>query len=89
MINAFVLITIDDKNIREMAHRLMGVTGVTEVYPVAGDYDFVAVVRVGDNATLSRVITEEIVRLPGISSTKTLFALESYSRVDLESVFRP
>jgi DNA-binding Lrp family transcriptional regulator len=87
MINAFVLITIEDKNIRDMAHRLMRIPGVTETYPVAGVYDFVVVVRVNDNSTLSRVITEEIVCLPGIASTKTLFALDSYSRVDLDAVF--
>jgi len=87
MVNAFVLITIEGKNVREIAKGLLDVDGVTEVYPVAGEYDFIAVVRVGDNATLSSIITEKIIHKPGVSHTKTLFALDAYAKVDLASVF--
>lgn len=87
MVNAFILVNIDATNIREIATRLMEVDGVTEVYPIAGEYDFMVVIRVRDNANLSRIITEEIIHKPGIRHTKTLFALDAYSKVDLDSVF--
>ncbi len=87
MVNAFVLINIEGKNVREIARNLLAVEGVAEVYTVAGEYDFIAVVRVQDNATLSRVITEDIIHRPGVRHTKTLFALDAYSKVDLQAVY--
>ncbi len=87
MVNAFVLINIEGKNIREIAKNLIDVNGVTEVYPVAGEFDFIVVIRVRDNAKLSRIITEEIIHKEGVRHTKTLFAFDAYSNVDLEQAF--
>jgi len=87
MVNAFVLITIDRKDIKALAENLLKIKGVTEVYPVAGEYDLICVVRVDDNATLSRVVTENIIHTKGIRHTKTLFALDAYSRIDLDKAF--
>lgn len=87
MVNAFVLVNTTEKRIREIARGLLQVHGVTEVYPVAGEYDFLVVVRVPDNAMLSHIITEEIIHKPGVRQTKTLFALEAYAKVDLDAVF--
>ena len=87
MVTAFVLINTNDKDIKEIAESLLNVEGVTEVYPVAGEYDFICVVRVDDNLKLSDVITEDIIHRPGVRHTKTLFALKAYSQVDLEGVF--
>ena len=87
MVNAFVLINISTKNIRDIAKSLIDVEGVTEVYPVAGEYDFLIVVRVSDNIRLSKIITDEIIHKEGVRHTKTLFALDSYTKVDLKSIF--
>jgi DNA-binding Lrp family transcriptional regulator len=54
---------------------------------VAGDYDMVAVIRVADNMELGNLITNKIVNAPGVERTKTLFALESHSTFDLQSMF--
>jgi len=89
MVNAFVLITIDRKDIKTLAETLLKIKGVTEVYPVAGEYDLICVVRVADNATLSQVVTEKIIHTKFIRHTKTLFALDAYSKVDLAKVFGP
>ena len=87
MVTAFVLINTNDKDIKEIAESLLGVEGVTEVYPVAGEYDFICVVRVDDNLKLSDVVTEQIIHRPGVRHTKTLFALNAYSKFDLDSLF--
>jgi DNA-binding Lrp family transcriptional regulator len=87
MVSAFVLINISDKDIKAIAERLLEVDGVTEVYPIVGEYDFICVVRVKDNSKLSEVVTEKIIHQPGIRHTKTLFALEAYSNLDLEGLF--
>ena len=88
MVNAFILINIEEKNVREITNNLLEVEGVTEVYPIAGEYDILAVVRVIDNPTLANIIIEEIIHKPGVRHTKTLFALDSYAKVDLEEVFK-
>ena len=87
MVNAFVLVNVGTKNIREIAKSLIGVSGVTEVYPVAGEYDILVVIRVVDNATLSKIITDQIIHKDGVLHTKTLFALDAYSKVDLNTTF--
>ena len=87
MVNAFVLVNIGTKNIREIAQSLIEVNGVTEVYPVAGEYDILVVIRVKDNGMLSKIITDEIIHKEGVNHTKTLFALDAYSKVDLNTVF--
>ncbi len=87
MVTAFVLINIEGKNVRETAKSLIAIDGITEVYPIAGEFDFVAVVRVKDNMTLSRIITDDIIHKPGVRSTKTLIALDVFSHIDLQTVF--
>jgi DNA-binding Lrp family transcriptional regulator len=87
MVNAFVLVHTEEKRIRELARNLLEVDGVTEVYPVAGEYDFLVVIRVKDNATLSHIITEEVIHKPGVHQTKTLFALDAYAKIDLAATF--
>ncbi len=87
MVNAFVLINIDSKDVKGIAESLLEVEGVTEVYPVAGEYDFICVVRVDDNHRLSEVVTEQIIHKPGIRHTKTMFALTAYSKIDLDKAF--
>ena len=87
MVNAFVLVNINEKDIRKIAKNLIEVDGVTEVYPIAGEYDFLVVIRVEDNIRLSKIITDEIIHKEGVRHTKTLFALDAYSQFDLKKVF--
>lgn len=87
MVTAFVLISVEDKRVHETVKALLQHKGVTEIHVVAGEYDMVAVIRVQDNATLANLITDKIVTAPGVERTKTLFALESHSRYDLNEIY--
>lgn len=87
MVTAFVLISVEDRRVHETVRALLQHRGVTEIHIVAGEYDMVAVVRVQDNETLAKLITNEIVHAPGVERTKTLFALESHSTFDLNQIF--
>ncbi len=87
MVTAFVLINVEDKKLRQIADCLLALEGVTEVHVVAGEYDMVAVLRVADNQTLSHLITEKLLHIPGIYRTKTLFAMQTFSPFKLESIF--
>ena len=88
MVTAFVLINIEDKNVKRIAEALLKFPGIREVYPVAGEYDMVAVVRVDTNHALSELITEKLIHAPGVLRTKTLFALQCYSPYDLDKFFK-
>ena len=87
MVTAFVLISVEDRKVHETVRALLKHRGVTEIHIVSGEYDMVAVIRVKDNETLARLITNQIVNAPGVERTKTLFALESHSTYNLQDIF--
>jgi DNA-binding Lrp family transcriptional regulator len=67
---------------------LLKISGVTEVYSVAGDYDLVAIVRVKEAEDLAKVVTEGFVKVQGITRTMTLIAFRCYSNYDLDHMFQ-
>lgn len=87
MITTIVLAICDVHRIPETAQAVADLPEVSEVYSVAGDYDFVIMVRTRTHDDLARVVTEEIARVPGIERTETLVAFRVYSRHDVESLF--
>mgnify|MGYP006291188385 CR=1 FL=1 len=87
MVTAFVLINVQDETMSDIAGELLTFDGVKEVHVVAGEYDMVAVVRVKENSALSDLITQKVIHVAGVERTKTLFALQSYSHLDLGAVY--
>ncbi|MCK9250682.1 MAG: Lrp/AsnC ligand binding domain-containing protein [Solirubrobacteraceae bacterium] len=71
----------------DLGDRLAVVDGVAEAYSVTGEWDFVAMVRVGRPEDLARVVTTGIASLDGIGRTQTLLAFEAFSRHDLDALF--
>ena len=88
MTTAIVLINIDRTQIKPAIKEILAVQGVTEVYTVAGEYDLVAVLRVKDNARLSEIVAHHMPHMTGILRTKTLIALESHAKFDLDSALK-
>ena len=89
MVTAFVLVNVERSKVKDVLDAVLAVDGVTEVYTVAGEYDLVAVVRVKDNAELSKIVVDQMPHhIPGITHTKTLYAFKAYSDVDLNEVFK-
>lgn len=89
MVTAFVLVNVERANLKEVVEAVLEIKGVSEVYTVAGEYDLVAVVRVKDNKALSKIVVDQMPHhIPGITHTKTLYAFEAHSAVDLEKVFK-
>jgi DNA-binding Lrp family transcriptional regulator len=87
VITTIVLATADIHQIPETAQAVADLPDVSEVYSVAGDYDFVIMVRTKTHDDLARVVSEEIARIPGVQRTQTLVAFKVYSRHDVESLF--
>ena len=87
MVTAIVLVTCEVDQTPETAQALADLAGVSEVYSVAGDWDLVAVVRVGDHDDLAETVTEHIRKVHGVASTRTMIAFRTYSRHDLDEMF--
>jgi DNA-binding Lrp family transcriptional regulator len=87
MVTAIVLVTCEVDQTPETAQALADLDGVSEVYSVAGDWDLVAIVRVGDHDDLAATVTEHIRKVGGVAATRTLIAFRTYSRHDLDRMF--
>jgi DNA-binding Lrp family transcriptional regulator len=87
MITAVVLITADRGAVPKLGEDLAAVPGVSEVYSVTGEIDFVAMVRAREHEELADIVTRRIAQVPGVARTHTHVAFRAYSRHDLETVF--
>lgn len=87
MITAVVLISADRKAIPTLGEALAAVEGVSEVYSVTGQFDFIAMVRAREHEELADIVTRRVGQVPGVLRTDTHVAFKMYSRHDLESLF--
>ncbi len=87
MTTAIVLFNVERTRIQAVGEQLAGIEGVTEVYSVGGQYDFVAIIRLPNNDKLAELITEKIARVEGITRTETMVAFRAFSKYDLASMF--
>jgi len=87
VITAIVLIDCANDVIPEVAERLAGLPGVSEVYSVAGGVDLIAIVRVREFDEVAEVIANGISKVPGVINTDTHIAFRAYSQHDLEEAF--
>ena len=87
MITTIVLIKAQPQRIPQTAVKIAGIDGVVEVYSVSGEWDLVAIVKVPQYEDIARVVTEQILAVPGIERTQTLTAFRAYSKKDLEQAW--
>jgi DNA-binding Lrp family transcriptional regulator len=87
VITAIVLIDCATDSIPEVAETLANLSGVSEVYSVAGHVDLIAMVRVREFDQIADVIAGGISKVPGVLNTETHIAFRSYSQHDLEEAF--
>ena len=82
-----VLVKAHRDGMPSLGPALAAIDGITEVYTVTGEWDFVAIVRVRENNELAAVVTQRLSRLEGIASTNTMVAFQQFSAHDLEAMF--
>lgn len=88
MIHAFVLMNVAPQHIVEVAERTAEFDGVQSAHSVAGtEADVVAVLAVPTHEDIARVVTEHLVTLPGILSTRTMIAFRTYSSEELDAAY--
>jgi DNA-binding Lrp family transcriptional regulator len=87
MTNAVVLIKAEREAMATLGSELAEVEGVSEVYTVTGEWDFVAILRVKAPEDLAELVTGRISKVEGIADTYTMVAFEMFSRHDIEAMF--
>jgi DNA-binding Lrp family transcriptional regulator len=87
-ITAFVMLNAERDRIAVIPDELLKITGVTEVYSVAGDFDLIAMIRVKEADELAAVVTERFAKVKGITRTTTMIAFKCFSNYDLENMFQ-
>jgi DNA-binding Lrp family transcriptional regulator len=85
--HAIVLIGAERSALPTLGGELADIDGVAEAYSVTGEWDFVAILRLREQAQLADLVTARISQLPGVTRTHTMVAFEAYSRHDLEALF--
>jgi DNA-binding Lrp family transcriptional regulator len=87
MLTAVILIKTTRDGLTGLGPKLADVPGVSEVYTVTGEWDFVAIVRVREHDELADVVTRRLTKLDGIEKTQTMVAFQQFSAHDLEAMF--
>jgi DNA-binding Lrp family transcriptional regulator len=87
MVNAIILINVEQGRVAEVAEALIRLPGVAEAYSVAGGYDLVAIARVRRHEEMADLVAGRLQSIPGIESTNTLIAFRAYSQRDLASMW--
>ena len=86
MTHAVVLIKAERGALATLGERLADVDGVAEAYSVTGEWDFVAMLRVGEHDELAEAVTGRLASLDGIADTYTMVAVQVFSKHDLEAM---
>ncbi len=89
MITAVVLITAERSALPKLGEDLAALPGVSEVYSVTGEFDFIAMVRAKTHDELADIVTTRIAQTKGVAKTHTHVAFRAYSKHDLETLFAP
>lgn len=77
MITAILLVEADRNALSSMGERVAAIDGVSEVYSVTGQWDFVVVVRVPRHEQLSELLAGPVGALEGVTRLQTMVAIAS------------
>ncbi len=87
MVSTIVLMNVERGQASNVGERLAAMTGVTEVYSVAGAFDLVALIRTENNEQLADLVSTEIGKIDQITATQTMIAFKTFSKFDLDAMF--
>ena len=87
MITAFVHIQTAPNSTSRVASQLAAIEGVAEVYSVTGEWDIIAIVRLGDYDQLAHTVPDQIGALTGITRTSTGLAFRSFTKEDVAATW--
>jgi DNA-binding Lrp family transcriptional regulator len=70
-----------------VAEALVDLDGIAEVYSVSGEYDIMAIIRVKEYESLSKVVAQGMSPIKGIIRTNTHMAFRCYSKHNMERMW--
>lgn len=68
----YVLLEVEAGKEREVYRALQAIDGLAEVFPLFGQFDFIAKVEARDFDDLGKIIVTNVRTIPGVRSTQTL-----------------
>jgi len=68
----FVLINVAPASEHDIYDRLIEIDDITELYPLFGEYDFIARVEAATPTEIGGIVVNKIRSLEGVADTKTL-----------------
>lgn len=71
-----LLISVQQADWQEVERALAAVDAVDYLAATTGEFDFLALLRVADVATLRDVVLERMHAIPGVVATRTVFVLD-------------
>ena len=77
--SAVVLVEGERSSMQDLPAALAAVPGVTTVYGVTGEWDFVVTVEVARHQLLRAVITGGLQAIEGVARTQTLVVLDAHA----------
>jgi Lrp/AsnC family transcriptional regulator, leucine-responsive regulatory protein len=83
-VTAFVAITIEreqGKRAREIERDINSMPEIIECYTISGDYDYLLKVVARDLKALSEFLTDRLMQLPGVASTRSSICMENIKPV--------
>jgi len=87
MVTAIILLNVARERVNEIAEKLADMPGMSEIFSVSGRFDLIAIARVGSTDDLADLVTNKMLKVPGITGSGTMLAFRAYSRHDLEGMF--
>jgi DNA-binding Lrp family transcriptional regulator len=87
MITAIVVMNCELGKVHSVAEALTQLDGVAEVYSISGEFDILAICKLGEFHNLSTLVTDEIASIDGVTKTSTHMAFQAYSKHDMERVW--
>jgi DNA-binding Lrp family transcriptional regulator len=87
MITAIVVMNCELGKVHSVAEALTQLDGVAEVYSISGEFDILAICKLGEFNNLSTLVTDEIASIDGVTKTSTQMAFQAYSKHDMERVW--
>ena len=87
MVHAIVLLEVERDKINTIAEQLVDMKGISEVYSVAGRYDLAVIVWVKNNDELAEAVTNQMLKITGITKSETLISFRVHSKYELERIF--
>lgn len=71
MVRAFIFITVEPGNVKEVLERVKSISGVQKAHALTGPYDIVAEVTGETIEDIGKSVVEEIQKIEGVERTLT------------------